>query len=97
MSLFAIGDLHLSLSADKPMDIFGSVWRNHPQKLMEGFSALTAEDTCVLCGDLSWGMGIEDCREDFAFIHSLPGKKILVKGNHDYWWSTAAKINGLFL
>ena len=94
MSLFAIGDLHLSLSADKPMDIFGSVWRNHPQKLMEGFSALTAEDTCVLCGDLSWGMGIEDCREDFAFIHSLPGKKILVKGNHDYWWSTAAKING---
>ena len=94
MSLFAIGDLHLSLSADKPMDIFGSVWRNHPQKLMEGFSALTAEDTCVLCGDLCWGMGIEDCREDFAFIHSLPGKKILVKGNHDYWWSTAAKING---
>ena len=96
MSLYAIGDLHLSLSADKPMDVFGSVWHNHTQKLKEGFSALTPEDTCVLCGDLSWGMGLEACREDFAFIHSLPGKKILLKGNHDYWWSTAAKINSFF-
>ena len=96
MSLYAIGDLHLSLSADKPMDVFDSVWHNHTQKLKEGFSALTPEDTCVLCGDLSWGMGLEACREDFAFIHSLPGKKILLKGNHDYWWSTAAKINGFF-
>lgn len=96
MALYAIGDLHLSLSADKPMDVFGPRWENHTEKLREGFSALTDDDVCVLCGDLSWGMAIEDCLADFRFIASLPGKKIIIKGNHDYWWSTRAKALRFF-
>ena len=96
MSLYAIGDTHLSLGASKPMDIFGPKWENHAEKLREGFSKLTADDVCVICGDISWGMGIEQCREDFLFIEALPGKKIILKGNHDYWWSTAAKAKKFF-
>ena len=96
MALYAIGDLHLSLHKDKPMDIFGSKWENHSEKLREGFAQLTEEDVCVICGDLSWGMGIEETKEDFLFIDSLPGKKIILKGNHDYWWSTAAKAKRFF-
>lgn len=96
MSLYAIGDLHLSFSADKPMNIFGDKWENHAEKLKEGFSVLNDGDTCVLCGDLSWAMSLEGALEDFRFIDSLPGKKIVIKGNHDYWWSTAAKINAFF-
>lgn len=96
MSLYAIGDTHLSLGASKPMDIFGPKWENHAEKLREGFSKLTADDVCVICGDISWGMGIEQCREDFLFIDALPGKKIILKGNHDYWWSTAAKAKKFF-
>ena len=92
MSLYTIGDLHLARGLDKPMDVFGQVWANHEEKLRAGFESLTEEDLCVLCGDLSWGMGLEQSREDFAFISSLPGKKIILKGNHDYWWTTAAKI-----
>ena len=96
MSLFTIGDLHLSFTSNKPMDVFGPQWKNHPDKLKIGFSEVNDDDTVVLCGDLSWGMNLEDCLADFAFIHALPGKKILLKGNHDYWWSTASKINEFF-
>ena len=96
MALYTIGDLHLAQSVDKPMDIFGPVWKNHPEKLKQGFSSLTAEDVCVLCGDLSWGMGLEQCRDDFAFIDALPGRKIILKGNHDYWWTTVKKIGAFF-
>lgn len=96
MSLYAIGDLHLSLSVDKPMDVFGDKWRDHDQKLKEGFAALTAEDLTVLCGDLSWAMGLEQSLEDFRFIDTLPGKKIILKGNHDFWWTTAAKTKRFF-
>ncbi len=96
MALYAIGDLHLSLSAEKPMEIFGEKWRGHAEKLKEGFAALGPEDVCVLCGDLSWGMGLEETREDFLFINRLPGRKIILKGNHDYWWSTAAKARRFF-
>jgi len=96
MALYAIGDLHLSLGRDKPMDIFGSKWENHAEKIKKGFSELGDDDICVICGDLSWGMSIEDCREDFLFIHSLPGRKIILKGNHDYWWSTASKAYRFF-
>ena len=94
--LYAIGDLHLSLANDKPMDVFGETWRNHAEKLKKGFSALGPEDVTVLCGDLSWAMGLEEALPDFRFIDALPGKKIIVKGNHDYWWSTAAKARRLF-
>lgn len=96
MALYAIGDLHLALGKDKPMDIFGDRWKNHAEKLKEGFSALQEDDVCVLCGDLSWGMNLADAREDFAFIDALPGKKIILKGNHDYWWCTAAKAKRFF-
>ena len=73
MALYAIGDMHLSLSTNKPMDIFGSRWENHTEKLRRAFSALTEEDTTVICGDLSWGMDLNEAREDFLFIFRLPG------------------------
>ena len=78
------------------MDIFGQSWREHDRKLRESFDLLNEEDLCVICGDISWGMGLEDCLQDFLFIDSLPGKKIILKGNHDYWWTTVKKINEFF-
>ena len=92
MALYAIGDLHLSLAADKPMDVFGGRWVGYVDKLREGLSVIRPEDTTVLLGDLSWALGIEQAREDFAFISAIPGRKILLKGNHDYCWTTAAKF-----
>ena len=92
MSLFVIGDLHLSLGCDKPMDVFGGRWENYIQKLNEGFTLVKPEDTTVICGDLTWGMTLEEAEADFQYIHRIPGKKIILKGNHDYWWSTAAKF-----
>ena len=97
MALYAIGDTHLSLGADKPMDVFGGGWEGYVDKLREGFAPVGSTDTVVLCGDLSWGMSLEEAREDFAFLNSeLPGEKWLLKGNHDYWWNTAAKMNAFF-
>jgi len=96
MSLYAIGDLHLSLGGGKAMDVFGGRWENYVEKIIEGFGDLNADDVTVLCGDLSWGMSLEAAREDFKFIGNLPGKKIILKGNHDYWWSTAAKAYKFF-
>lgn len=93
MALYTIGDLHLSGGVDKPMGIFGAKWENHDRKLCESFSALSDEDVTVICGDISWGMNFEECLDDFALIDSLPGKKIILKGNHDYWWATSKKIN----
>ena len=97
MALYAIGDTHLSLGSAKPMDVFGGAWTGYVEKLKEGFSVLTPEDTVVICGDVSWGMSLEEAREDFAFLDALPGgRKILLKGNHDYWWNTASKMNRFF-
>ena len=96
MALYAIGDLHLSLGSDKPMDVFGGRWSGYVDKLREGFAGLTEEDTTVLCGDLSWGMSLAEAREDFLFIDRLPGRKIVLKGNHDYWWSTASAAYKFF-
>ena len=96
MALYAIGDLHLSLGTDKPMDIFGGRWINHTEKIKNGFQILGPEDVCVLCGDISWAMNLEESIEDFKFIDSLPGKKLILKGNHDYWWNTAAKMKAFF-
>ena len=78
------------------MDVFGGAWEGYVEKLRQGFSHIQPEDTVVLCGDLSWGMSLEEAREDFAFLNELPGKKILLKGNHDYWWTTANKMNRFF-
>ena len=92
MALYAIGDLHLCLSAPKPMDVFGGAWTGSMDKLREGLSVITENDTTVLLGDLSWAMDLKNAKEDFAFIDAIPGRKIILKGNHDYWWSTAAKF-----
>lgn len=93
MALYAIGDLHLSFGADKSMDVFGGAWVGYLDKLREGLSVIQPEDTIVLLGDLSWALDLDGAREDFAWIHQIPGRKIILKGNHDYWWSTAAKFN----
>ena len=92
MALYAIGDLHLCLGAEKPMDIFGGAWVGYMDKLKEGMSVIRPEDTTILLGDLSWALSLEDSKADFAWIHEIPGRKIILKGNHDYWWSTASKF-----
>lgn len=96
MALYAIGDTHLSLTSNKPMDVFGGGWTGYVDKLRQGFACVGPEDTVVLCGDLSWGMSLQEAREDFAFLDALPGKKLLMKGNHDYWWTTVSKMNQFF-
>ena len=92
MALYAIGDLHLCLGATKPMDIFGGAWVGYMDKLREGLSVIGPDDTTVLLGDLSWTLDLKDAGADFGWINQIPGKKIILKGNHDYWWSTAAKF-----
>ena len=92
MALYAIGDLHLCLGAPKPMDIFGGAWVGYMDKLREGLSIIKPEDTTVLLGDLSWALDLQSAGPDFAWINEIPGRKIILKGNHDYWWSTAAKF-----
>ena len=92
MALYAIGDLHLCLGAPKPMDIFGGAWVGYMDKLKEGLSVIGPEDTTVLLGDLSWALDLQSSKADFTWINEIPGKKIILKGNHDYWWSTAAKF-----
>lgn len=93
MSLFAIADLHLSLGVNKPMDVF-SGWDNYVERLEKNWRAVVKEeDTVVIAGDISWAMKLEETYKDFTFINNLPGKKLLLKGNHDYWWSTRSKID----
>lgn len=97
MSIFVIGDLHLSLGVSKPMDIFDG-WQNYHARLQENWQKVVKpEDTVIVCGDVSWAMDIKDAVEDFTFIEKLNGKKILLKGNHDYWWQTAKKLNDFLL
>ena len=92
MSLFAIADTHLSLGTDKPMDIFKG-WSGYVDKLRENWeSTVSDSDTVVIAGDISWGMSLEGALDDFRFIDSLPGQKIILKGNHDYWWTTMRKM-----
>lgn len=91
MSIYAISDLHLSYNTDKPMDIFG--WKDYESKIKENWNSKVKEnDLVILGGDFSWSMDLEDTYKDFEFIHNLPGKKILIKGNHDYWWGTLTKM-----
>lgn len=93
MSLFAIADFHLSLGTDKPMDVFNG-WDNYVDRLSENWRKLiTEDDTVVIAGDISWAMKLSETQKDFEFIDSLPGNKIIMKGNHDYWWDTVRKIN----
>ena len=92
MALYAIGDLHLSLSTNKPMDVFGGAWVGYMEKLKAGLSVIRPEDTTVLLGDLTWALDLPGAKDDFAFIQEIPGRKIILKGNHDYWWTTATKF-----
>ena len=92
MALYAIGDLHLSLGTDKPMDVFGGAWVGYLDKLRNGVSVIKEDDTTVLMGDLSWALDLENATDDFSWINQIPGRKIILKGNHDYWWNTASKF-----
>ena len=97
MSIFVIGDPHLSEGVSKPMDVFGGVWENYTSKLVENWKKTIKEnDTVVIAGDISWGMNLNEALADFKLIESLPGKKLLVKGNHDYWWDTVSKMKKFF-
>lgn len=94
MSIYAIGDLHLSFSTNKPMNIFGNNWDNYEDKLKENWlNKINNDDIVILPGDFSWAMNLNDTLEDFKYLNELPGKKILLKGNHDYWWTTVTSIN----
>ena len=99
MALYALGDLHLSFQSDKTMDIFGKVWKNHEKKVEKNCNKLlTDEDTLVLVGDHTWGKGMDNCQKDFEFIESLPGRKILLRGNHDNFWNAkkTQHLNDMF-
>lgn len=96
MSVFAIADLHLSLGTDKPMDIFNG-WNNYVERLEKNWRAIVKPtDTVVIIGDISWAMRLNEAEADFRFIHNLPGRKLILKGNHDYWWITRKKIEDFF-
>ena len=93
MSIFAISDLHLGFDKEKPMDIFGENWANHEEKIREDWQKKVKENDLVLLpGDLSWAMNLEENYKEFKYLEDLPGKKILLKGNHDYWWTTVTNI-----
>ncbi len=97
MALFAIADLHLSLGSDKPMDVFPG-WEHYVERIETNWRAAVGErDTVVVAGDISWAMKLEEAERDMRFLDSLPGRKLLVKGNHDYWWSTRKKIEEFLL
>ncbi len=96
MSIFAISDLHLSFGADKPMDIFRG-WDNYTERILSRWNHLVKpEDTVVLPGDLSWALKLEETKPDFEFLKKLNGKKVILKGNHDLWWSTVKKLREFF-
>lgn len=97
MALYAISDLHLALNANKPMDVFGDHWYKHHEKIRTNWtSKITPEDTVLIGGDISWSISIDEGMEDLAWINELPGRKLIIKGNHDYWWSGITKLNKLY-
>ncbi|MGN1270104.1 MAG: metallophosphoesterase [Clostridia bacterium] len=93
MAIYTIADLHLSFSEKKPMSIFGENWEGHSKKIKENWiNKVKPEDTIVLPGDFSWSMYLENTYKDFEYLNLLPGKKLLLKGNHDYWWTTLTNM-----
>ena len=96
MALYAIGDLHLSMSTDKSMEVFGESWKDYVNRIASSLSTLSDADTLVLAGDTSWGMSLPEAEADFRFLDQFPGRKLLVKGNHDYWWTTVTKMQAFF-
>ncbi len=93
MQIFAIGDLHLPGGQEKPMDVFGAAWRDHAARIEANWRRIVGEDDLVLVpGDISWAMKLHEAAEDLSFIERLPGKVVLSKGNHDYWWQAIGKV-----
>lgn len=94
MHIYAIGDLHLSGEpASKPMEVFGEHWRNHKEKVAANWqNTVTAQDTVIVCGDISWAMTLEEAAQDLDWLAQLPGRKLLLRGNHDYWWSSLSQL-----
>lgn len=93
MSLYAIGDLHFSTSVQKPMNIFGDKWYKHEEKIINSWkNNVKDEDVVLVLGDTSWGINLNEAKPDLDIISNLPGNKIFIKGNHDYWWTTLAKM-----
>lgn len=96
MKVFAISDLHLSVNNPKPMDIFGPTWENYLDKIFVDWrKKVSEEDVVLLAGDFSWAMKLEDTKEDFQLLENLPGKKIIVRGNHDYWWKSISAVRSV--
>lgn len=96
MAVFALSDPHLALACEKPMDIFGQRWQDHTSRLAANWEETVAEeDTVVIGGDISWAMQLLEALPDLLFLHRLPGRKILMRGNHDYWWSSVRKLEQL--
>lgn len=96
MALYVIGDTHFSEGSNKPMDVFGGTWTGYRDKLVRSLSALSPEDLLVVAGDFSWGMSLPEALPDFRLLNGFPGKKLLLKGNHDYWWETVSKMKRFF-
>lgn len=97
MALYTMADTHLSIAVNKPMDIFGSRWADHTNRIKEEWCSTVGDgDTVVIPGDISWAMNFEEAKEDFLFLDSLPGHKLVSKGNHDYWWATKNKQDAFF-
>lgn len=97
MSIYVIGDLHLSFSVEKPMDIYGGQWLNHTERVRENWiKKIRPQDTVIIPGDISWGLRLSEAMEDLRWIDELPGKKLMFKGNHDLWWNSIGKLNKLF-
>lgn len=98
MSIYAIGDLHLSLDprTQKPMDVFGPSWENHAERLRANWEdTVGPEDTVIVCGDISWGLRLEEALTDLRWVAELPGRKVITKGNHDLWWGSLKKLNAI--
>jgi len=93
VAFFALADLHLGFAVDKPMDMFGERWRNHSEKINENWRKTVTDDDIVLVpGDISWALKLDEVRQDFDFLAQLPGRKVLIRGNHDYWWDSISKV-----
>lgn len=97
MSIYAIGDLHFSTSVNKPMDIFGGHWDTHQNKIIENWkNKVKDDDTVLILGDTSWAINLSEAKWDLDIINDLPGKKIFIRGNHDYWWSSVSKVRNMY-
>lgn len=92
MAVYAIADLHLGLGVSKPMNIFGEQWNRHTDQIKQNWTQIRSDETVVIAGDISWAMTLQEALPDLIFLDQLPGRKVLLKGNHDYWWTSLKKL-----